>query len=57
MDLVKHVYQLTSKFPEEKFGLKSPMQRSVVSIPSNITEGAERNSNKELKRFLEFSNI
>lgn len=28
------------------------MQRSAVSIPSNIAEGFERNSNKEFVQFL-----
>ncbi len=34
------------------FGLKDQMQRAAVSIPSNIAEGFERNSNKEFVHFL-----
>jgi four helix bundle protein len=34
------------------FGLRDQMQRSAVSIPSNIAEGFDRNSNKEYIRFL-----
>ncbi len=34
------------------FGLKDQLQRSAVSIPSNIAEGFERQSNKEYIRFL-----
>lgn len=55
IDLVKSVYLLTSTLPsEEKFGLVSQMNRSSVSIPSNIAEGSGRTSNKE---FLFFLNI
>lgn len=53
MDLAKDVYLLCSNLPiEEKFGLSSQMKRCVVSIPSNISEGSGRNSNKEFKHFL-----
>lgn len=53
MDLVEKVYTLVSTFPkEEKYGLTSQIQRSSVSIPSNIAEGAGRNSNKEFVHFL-----
>ena len=34
------------------YGLKDQMTRSVVSIASNIAEGAERNSKTEYIRFL-----
>ncbi|TDQ17510.1 four helix bundle protein [Algoriphagus boseongensis] len=47
------VYQLTEKLPkEEKFGLISQINRSVISIPSNIAEGAGRNTSKEFNNFL-----
>lgn len=53
MSLVEEVYELTQVFPsEEKFGLTSQMRRSAVSIPSNIAEGAARNSDKDFIRFL-----
>jgi four helix bundle protein len=35
-----------------EFGLKDQMNRSAVSIPSNIAEGAERDSVKEFIHFL-----
>jgi len=57
MDLVEEVYKLMEVIPgEEKFGLIAQMKRSSVSIPSNIAEGAGRNSNKEFKRFLSIAN-
>jgi len=34
------------------FGLRDKMQRASVSIPSNISEGFERESNKEYIRYL-----
>jgi four helix bundle protein len=53
---VEQIYKTTSSFPsEEKFGLTSQMRRSAVSIPSNIAEGAARNSTKEFINFLHIS--
>ena len=53
MDLVVDVYQLTTKFPKsEQYGLTSQIQRSAVSVPSNIAEGCARRSEKETFRFL-----
>ena len=53
MVLAKEVYLATTAFPaSEKFGLVSQMNRAVISIPSNIAEGAGRNSDKELAQFL-----
>src|SRR3990167_9482991 len=51
--LVEDVYKLCLKLPQaERFGLVSQLQRSAVSIPSNIAEGQQRNSTKEFKQFL-----
>lgn len=48
IEIAKAVYLDTSKYPAaEKFGLTSQINRSVVSIASNIAEGAGRNSDKE----------
>jgi len=48
MALAKGIYELTKDFPrEETYGLVSQIRRAAVSIPSNLTEGAARNSNKE----------
>ncbi len=57
IDLSVDIYKVTSNFPEdERFGLISQMRRSAVSIPSNIAEGAGRNSDKEFTYFLGISN-
>ena len=53
VELSTAIYSLCSEFPaDEKYGLKSQMQRCSVSIASNIAEGAGRNSDKEFKHFL-----
>ena len=53
MDLVEKIYKFTLDIPDsEKFGLISQMRRSVVSIPSNIAEGAVRKGDKELIQFI-----
>lgn len=57
MEVAEEVYLLTANFPkEEKFGLISQLRRSAVSIPSNIAEGAGRNTNGEFKNFLGIAN-
>lgn len=54
--LVLHFYKATNEFPEsEKFGLKSQIRRSAVSVPSNIAEGCGRNSKAQLKNFLQIA--
>lgn len=46
MSVVTEIYQITNTFPSlERFGLISQMQRSAVSIPSNIAEGSAKTSN------------
>jgi four helix bundle protein len=50
MDLVQHVYEVTSAFPKhELYGLTSQIRRAAVSIPSNIAEGQARNTTGEFK--------
>lgn len=57
MELVKLVYTTISNLPsDEKYGLSSQIKRCAISIPSNIAEGAGRNSNKEFAHFLNISN-
>jgi four helix bundle protein len=53
IDLVEQVYKCTCNFPaSERYGIISQINRSSVSIASNIAEGAGRNSQKEFKNFL-----
>ena len=53
MDLVEDVYALSKFFPnDEKFGLTNQIRRASVSVPSNISEGAARKSDKEFIQFL-----
>lgn len=53
IEIVKDTYGATKSFPRQKvFGLSSQMQRSAVSVPSNVAEGFNRFHNKEYQRFL-----
>jgi four helix bundle protein len=56
IELVKEIYLITREFPkDELYGLTSQIRRCAVSVPSNIAEGAARNSSKENIRFLNIS--
>jgi len=53
MDLVAVVYEVTNALPrDERFGLTAQMRRAASSIPSNIAEGAGRDTKREKRRFL-----
>ncbi len=53
MSLAEAVYAVTAMFPPaELYGLTSQMRRAAVSVPSNISEGAARNSKREFFHFL-----
>ena len=53
VELATDIYELTNKYPKsERYGLVSQIRSSVVSISSNIAEGAGRESVKEFKQFL-----
>lgn len=55
-DLVLSVYEISKKFPaSEKFNLTSQIQRSSVSVTSNIAEGFGRKSYKEKTQFYYLS--
>jgi four helix bundle protein len=54
--LSKQIYGITrNKEFKRDFGLRDQIQRASVSIMSNIAEGYERDSNRELIRFLNYS--
>ena len=56
IDLVVKIYKATENFPKEEiYGITSQIRRAAVSIPSNIAEGAGRNSDKEFMHFLSIS--
>lgn len=51
--LTLKLYKITSDFPkEELYGLSSQIRRVAASIPTNISEGCGRNSDKEFNQFL-----
>ena len=51
--LALDVYTITKNFPtDECFGLTNQTRRAVISIASNISEGAGRNSDRDLARYL-----
>ncbi|WP_187647926.1 four helix bundle protein [Nitrosophilus labii] len=53
MKLVELVYEKLLYFPKEEiYGLASQIKRSVISIPTNITEGKGRKTDKEFIQFL-----
>lgn len=56
MDFVIEVYRTIQSFPSfERYGIADQLRRAVVSIPSNIAEGASRQSDKEFVHFLHVS--
>ena len=54
--LSKKVYVLSNTFPKEEiYGLINQIRRAVVSVASNIAEGAGRGSDREFQKFLRYS--
>ncbi|MBS1701811.1 MAG: four helix bundle protein [Armatimonadetes bacterium] len=47
------LYNATDNLPEtEKYGVVAQVRRAAISVPSNIAEGHDRNSNADFARFL-----
>ena len=56
MELVENIYRVTASLPkEETYGLAAQLRRAAISIPSNISEGSGRRSNREFMNFLNIS--
>lgn len=54
--LVVKVYKLVKTFPQEElYSLTSQIKRASVSIPSNISEGYRRNTDKSFSHFIDIS--
>ncbi|MFO7803949.1 MAG: four helix bundle protein [Desulfovermiculus sp.] len=52
-ELTKRIYQLTRSDPFcRDFGLANQIQRSAVSVMSNLAEGFERGSSSEFHQFI-----
>lgn len=48
------INSLTKSFPvEERFALADQLRRSALSIPSNVAEGAGRNSDTDFAHFID----
>ena len=55
-EIAINCFKITNEFPsQENFGLVSQINRCGVSIPSNISEGSSRTSDKDYSRFIEIS--
>lgn len=53
IDFTAEIYKHTEIFPKsEIYGLIGQMRRAAVSIPSNIAEGAARQTKKEFINYL-----
>jgi four helix bundle protein len=56
MLLVIDVYQFTDTLPNaEKYGILQQIQKSAVSIPSNIAEGYGRSTKVDYARFVDIA--
>ena len=55
IEIADEVFKVTDEFPnEEKYGLKSQINRCSISIPSNIAEESSR-TDKSFSHFIDIS--
>ncbi len=53
LDLAEDICHITQNFPvNERNVLTAQLRRAAISVPSNIAEGAARNSKKEFVQYL-----
>ena len=51
--LTLKIYKATAEFPnDERFGLISQLRRAMASVPTNIAEGAGRETQADFARFI-----
>ena len=56
IELVKKIYNMTKSLPDfEKFGIISQIRRSAISVPTNLSEGNSRSTNKDQANFTTIS--
>ena len=52
-ELTLAIYEVTREFPKhEIYGVTGQIQRTAVSVPTNIAEGCGKDSDAELKRYF-----
>ncbi|HST00604.1 MAG TPA: four helix bundle protein [Usitatibacter sp.] len=55
-DLAIDIFKATGDRPfKTEWALRDQLRRSAVSVPSNIAEGNERGSRKEMARFCQYA--
>ena len=53
MEVAQKIYHLVATFPsDEQYALADQLRRAAVSVPSNIAEGAQRQSARDFRHFL-----
>jgi len=56
INLVTYIYKITNDYPQtEIYGITNQIRRCVISVPSNISEGTVKHSDKETLRFLDIA--